>query len=230
MAAASTDKTMNQLIEKFTEASKQTKEMDKVISNFTTVIEEFRETLLYIDEKVPAKDMTNLSNEAVERLKEIKSYNEFQILEVIQSVVSKQLSDHLEPIQKQIADSSKDNLTKIDGKLKRMLNTVTSEVSNSKGEQDQEDKNQDQMLALLQKIENQTRFAGQPQMAAPQNSEELLRLRKLVSNLTGKMKKMEEDYEERISILENELEIIRTHLLENKGKPVEITDADLPWT
>jgi hypothetical protein len=225
--ATTTDKTLIQLIEQFTEASNQTKELNKVISNFTTITDEFRETLLYIEEQIPAKDMANLSQQAIDRLKEVKSYNEMQVLELIETAVNKQVSSHVKEIQKKIVDSSKENLNKIDNKFKRLNTSIKAELSDAK--QNDQEKDSSEILSLLKKVEQQTRYSGQNPLVNTQNNEEIHQLRRIVSSLTGKIKKLEETYEERIVFLENEIEILKANHPNGNVQLVEITDEDLPF-
>ncbi len=233
MAASTDNKALDQLIKKFTEVSNETKELDKVIANFSTVIEEFHVTMLEMEDKVKVNEITSLSKEAVERLKEIKSYNELQLLDKLDTVVKKQVSAQLKPIQKQIADHSKDSAATINKHFQKITSTL--EAVNTEEKDQVVTIDQSEILSLLQKIDYQTRFSGSSQVAATQqNNEEVIKLRKSVSILNQKLKKIESDYEERISLLENEIELLKAnHNSNTNNQPsttwIEIDDEDLPF-
>lgn len=230
MATTKENKTLDQLITKFTEASDQAKGLDKVISNFSTVIEEFHVTMLEMEEKVKVKDLSNLSKEAMDRLNEIKSFDELQLLDKLETVIKKQVNGQLKTIQKQITDNKKDSLAKIDNQFQKMtiiLNSAITENENQEGSN-----KQDEILALLQRIESQTRFTGNNGWApVSQNNEDLMKLRRLVSSLNIKYKKLEEDYEERISLLENEIELLKSKnpFIAGTLSSNDIDDEDLPF-
>lgn len=137
-------------------------------------------------------------------------------------------------IQKQMNDHKKDSLTKIENQLKHLSTTL--EENRSEGKNKEEKVSEQKILSLLQRIENQTRHTGSGSWMGQQNNEEINQLRKLVSNLNRKLKRMEEDYENRISELEMEVELLRASQ-ENESEPfdpfestaIKIDDEDLPF-
>lgn len=224
MATAAETKTLNQLIKSFEDASSHSKELEKVITNFTDMTKEFRDVLFLLDENISISEVSKLSDEAIQRLSEIKAYNEFEILNKLESVVSKQLNDQLRAMQKQLATQQKENSSKIDQQFKKMTNLVTTTTEGNKTGTN--DEHNVELLSFLQRIENQTKniqFGG-PYSGPQTNQEEFTKLRKLVSTLGSKIKKIEEEYEERIAILENEIEILKA-----SSTSSEIDDEDLPF-
>jgi hypothetical protein len=238
LANKTENKSLEQLINKFTEASTQTKELDKVISNFSKITDEFRETLEIVDSQIKATEMSQLSKEAVDRLKEIKSFNDMQILDNFDSVAKKHFADYFKKIYKLMNDNTQDSMAKIEKQLEKLVSTYSEVLTDDKAkeerekEQEEKDRKQNELLTLLKRIDNQTRSFGH--YAAPQNSEEIIQLRRLVSNLGRKLKRIEEDYENRISELENEIEVLKSNP-DNKSNPyensqfVDISDEDLPF-
>ncbi|MFC4801726.1 hypothetical protein ACFPA1_20545 [Neobacillus sp. GCM10023253] len=236
MAAGTDNKALEQLIKKFTEASDQTKELDKVISNFSSVLEAFYDAIDGLDEKVNVMELSSLSEEVLERLEEIKSLNELQVVENLEKIVKRQANDQMKMIQKLMNDSKKESITKIDDQFQKLLTGINN--ANSEGENQEGRKKQDEMLAILQRIESQTRFNGNGQWAgAQQSNEELIKLRRHVSHLNSKVKKLENDYEERIYHLENEIELLKESMQQNSNVPstpynqniIDISDDDLPF-
>ncbi|WP_078544716.1 hypothetical protein [Litchfieldia alkalitelluris] len=231
MATAGETKALNQLIKSFEEASVSSKELERVIKNFAEMTNEFREVLYIVDEKISAKEVAELSQEAIEKLDKVKSYNELEMLEMLEKVVSKQVKDQVKGLQKQLVDHQKDSQTKLDQQLKKLTTSIKSSLSNQQPTQADNEKQQE-LLAALKRIESQTKNMAHPgQWTAPQaNNEEVAKLRRYVSTLNQKLKKIEADYEYRIEALENEVEILRANQQNTEGNSiVDIDDEDLPF-
>ncbi|MCA1053647.1 hypothetical protein LCM10_01510 [Rossellomorea aquimaris] len=226
MVTAAESKTLNQLIKSFDEASTHSKELEKVITNFTDMTDDFRDVLYLVDEKISASEIANLSQKAIEQLKEIKAYNEFEILKNLESVVSKEITEHIKVMEKNLVDAQKNSNAKIDNQMKKLTSSLNKSIKEA-GNSNEAAQKQNELLEILQRVEKQTKniHLGGHYPAPPQNNDEFIRLRKLVSTLGGKIKKIEEEYEERISLLENEIELLKSQ----NEKPIDINDDDLPF-
>lgn len=212
-------KSLDLLLQKFHDVSENTKELDTVVSNFTDVLDHFSETLVDLDTRFPVQEMGDLSSEAINKLKDIQAYNQLQMLELLQEAVRKEVSEHTKEIQESVQATMVKQIAqdrKIEVVLQQMQSTLETAEEN-KGEGPK----QEEMMLLLQRIEQQTRMSYS---APPANNDEIEKLKKIVSRLSLKVRNMEEHYESKILMLENEIEVLQSQL---DPKHVEIDDEDL---
>lgn len=203
------NKSLEQLIQSFTTTANQTKDLDNAISNFSHVTNNFNETLIAIEGNFPLKEMSELSQDALKRLNEIKVFNEYQIFEKIEDIISKSISMQFKDLENRLEDNNRSQFNE----LKKSLDTI--EVTAVSEDNDKYDK----ILGLLQEQDN---TYNQEQS----NSEEYLRLERRIDKLIIDFKKTEIEYEDRIASLEEEIKKLK------KEKNVDtflIDDSDFPW-
>ncbi|RAK14021.1 hypothetical protein B0I26_1394 [Anoxybacillus vitaminiphilus] len=238
---ATDNKSLDLLLKKFNEILKNTENLNAVISNFSSVTEYFNEILIDIDEKFSITEINNLSNEAISKLNEIKSFNEYQLIERLQDIISESISEHLKVFKEEIENvigKNQNSNQKIENQLKK-INTLLNSINillnstNISEKGNLSDKKHGDMMVILQRIENDMKSLVQPFI--PNHNEEIVKLRKMVLSLNTKLKRLEEDYEERILILENEVVQLKSEKeqilaqLDVTAHPIDISDDDLPF-
>lgn len=210
MAAKSENKSIELLLNQFHELSNNTKELDTTVSNFSQIASDFKTTLEILDQTNSFKELGLLSKDALSRMKELKSLNEYQVLDKLEEMIQKGLSNQNQ---------------KLETHLKKIF-AQTQEISRTNKQPDNE------MMAIIQQINSKldrTQMAAAPTVM----NEEMAKLKRYVSSMSAKIKRMEENYEERISMLEMEIELLRETQSEkvSKGRsvPIDISDDDLPF-
>ncbi|PFN25108.1 hypothetical protein [Bacillus cereus] len=218
-------KSLDLLLERFHDVSENTKELDVVVSNFTDVIDHFSETLIDLDTKFSIQEIGELSSEAIKKLKDIRTYSQLQILGLLQEAIKKEVTDHIKEIQVGVQTAATKQNAR-DRKIEGVLQQIQSKLKTAE-ENKNETPKQEEMMLLLQRIEQQTRM---PYAAPAVNNEEIEKLKKLVSRLSSKVRSMEEQYEDKLLMLENEIEVLQMRLnQEHVGVAIDITDEDLPF-
>ncbi|MDM5461150.1 hypothetical protein [Bacillus cereus] len=220
-------KSLDLLLEKFHDVSENTKELDVVVSNFTDVIDHFSETLVDLDTKFSIQEIGELSSDAIKKLKDIRTYSQLQMLELLQEGIKKEVTDHIKEIRTGIQTAATKQNAR-DRKIEGVLQQIQSKLETAE-ENKNETPKQEEMMLLLQRIEQQTRMPYA--CAAPAvNNEEIEKLKKIVSRLSSKVRSMEEHYEGKILMLENEIEVLQMNLnQEQVAAAKDISDDDLPF-
>lgn len=218
-------KSLDLLLEKFHDVSENTKELDVVVSNFTDVIDHFSETLVDLDTKFSIQEIGELSSDAIKKLKDIRTYSQLQMLELLQEGIKKEVTDHIKEIRAGVQTAATKQNAR-DRKIEGILQQIQSKLETVE-ENKNETPKQEEMMLLLQRIEQQTRV---PFAVPAANNEEIEKLKKIVSRLSSKVRSMEEHYEDRILILENEIEVLQMKLnKEHVGVGIDISDDELPF-
>ncbi|HHK5614735.1 TPA: hypothetical protein ACQUNC_003619 [Bacillus paranthracis] len=218
-------KSLDLLLEKFHDVSENTKELDVVVSNFTDVIDHFSETLVDLDTKFSIQEIGELSSDAIKKLKDIRTYSQLQMLELLQEGIKKEVTDHIKEIRAGVQTAATKQNAR-DRKIEGILQQIQSKLETVE-ENKNETPKQEEMMLLLQRIEQQTRV---PFAAPAANNEEIEKLKKIVSRLSSKVRSMEEHYEDRILMLENEIEVLQMKLnKEQVGVGIDISDDELPF-
>lgn len=202
MATKAENKSMEVLLNRFHELSQNTKELDSTVSNFSQLANDFKVTLEELDHTHSFNEIEKLSKEAVTRLKELKSLNELQVLDKLKDI-----------IQKEVAGQNQ----KLEGQLKKII-TQTQSTTKTSNTTDNETK------LLLQQINS--KLDRGPSVSSSSN-EELLKLKRMVTSMSSKIKKMEDEYEQRITLLEIEIELLRGK--QSDDTTIDISDEDLPF-
>lgn len=198
MADNTQNKSLEQLIDAFTSATNQTKELDAAISEFSGVTNSFNETLSKLDKKLPVKEMSNLSEEALKKLREIQAYNEYQIYDKLETVINKSVSIQLKELENRLKDSNHAHLNELKKSLENIEVTAVSSGGN----------NDEKYEELIQLLQGQQVQYDQP--AAPQvQNDEIQRLERRMNKMLIDFKNMEIEYENRISKLEEEIVELR---------------------
>lgn len=187
MAAKTDNKSLELLLNRFHELTANTKELDTTVSNFSAVAENFRITLELLEQSHSFKELEKLSKEAVAKLKEVKSLNELQMIEKLKEVMNKELTSANQ---------------KLEAQMKKMI-VKPQEPDKSRLMQESE---------LMNVLQQMNKKLDNVQSAPASSSDEMVKLKRHVAALSAKMKKMEEDYEERILVLEYEVEELRERL------------------
>lgn len=210
MAAKSENKSIELLLNQFHELANNTKELDTTVSNFSQIASDFKTTLEILDQTHSFKELGLLSKEALSRMKELKSLNEYQVLNKLEEMIQKGLSNQNQKLETQ---------------LKKIF-AQTQEVSRTNKQPDNE------MMAIIQQI-NSKLDRTQMAIAPTVMNEEMAKLKRYVSSMSAKIKRMEENYEERISMLEMEIELLREmqsgKVSKGTSVPIDISDDDLPF-
>ncbi|MNI04196.1 hypothetical protein D3C73_571140 [compost metagenome] len=209
MSTKSDNKSLELLINRFTDVSQQVKELDTVVRSFSDVANDLKSTIDIMEESFAVQEISKHSRDAVAKLKEVKALNEVQILDKLESIVNKELSKQLKPFQ-----------TKLDQTLQSSAVTQTQ-------------------LKEIQSLRKQRERNNSDHLENDSYENEVAMLKKMVGRLTTKVNKMEEDYELRIIFLENEVEMLREQLeggvkqdvdvFKDNGKPLDVWDDDLPF-
>ncbi|MGG0725938.1 hypothetical protein [Bacillus mycoides] len=158
-------------------------------------------------------------------MKDIRTYSQLQILELLQEAIKKEVTDHIKEIQVGVQTAATKQNAR-DRKIEGVLQQIQSKLKTAE-ENKNETPKQEEMMLLLQRIEQQTRM---PYAAPAVNNEEIEKLKKLVSRLSSKVRSMEEQYEDKLLMLENEIEVLQMRLNQGHvGVAIDITDEDLPF-
>lgn len=219
MADNTQNKSLEQLIQAFTVATNQTKELDTAISEFSGVTKSFNETLTKMDKHFPIKEMANLSNDALNKLKEVKAYNEYQIFDKLESIINKSLSAQFRELENKLKDSNREQLNE----LKKSLGNIEVTSVGSTGS----DEKYDEIINLLQGMSGSRGEINIPQQIVEPNiqTEEYQRLARRIDKLVLDFRNMEVDYENRIAVLEEEIRVLRG----NKGQHIDLSEPGLPF-
>ncbi|MCM3364888.1 hypothetical protein [Niallia sp. MER TA 168] len=230
MAVKNNSESTDVMIKKFKEVIQDAQNLNTVMSNFSTVVEVFNDTLVDLDKNFSIKEINELSNEAIQKLQEINSMNEYELLEKLESIVDKSSKEYMEPINHSLEtiiqqtknnDSHYKTVTKTLKLLTQSINkqedSVKEEINNDQFEQ---------IMGKLQQMENKMKSIGQPNYFG--QNEEIFKLRKQIINLNNKIKRIEENYEDRLQELENEIFLLKNQKGTN-DETYDISDEDLPF-
>lgn len=182
------NKSLEQLISAFTNATNQTKELDTAISTFSDVINSFNETLSKMDVKFQLKELADLSDDALNKLKEVKAYNEHQIFEKLESIINKSVSEQFRSIEYNLSEINRGYFAEI--------------------------KNALEVTGAGKGIQGGTSI----------QNDDIQRLERRIEKLTQDFKNKEIEYNNRIMMLEVEVNELRM-----QGNNLLIDEEDLPF-
>lgn len=208
MSITPDNKAMDLLLERFLETSEQSKVLENTIVNFAQVMKSFQETVISIDKTIDMKTLSDLSKDAQDKFQEIKNFNSAEVALRLENTIDQQLSNHMKQIQKSVQASKKADMTTFENRIAKILSDCNQ--ANSEKLRVQQDEHYENLIQLFNNLN--TLSYGNPPTS---NSEEVIKLRQLISSLHTKVRHLEEDINERMDVLEQSYQV-KIDLLENE--------------
>ncbi|MGI1822052.1 hypothetical protein ACRPK6_07635 [Exiguobacterium sp. TRN 1102] len=208
MSVTPDNKAMDLLLERFLETSEQAKVLENTIVNFAQVMKSFQETVISIDKTIDIKTLSELSKDAQDKFQEIKNFNSAEVALRLENTIDQQLSNHMKQIQKSVQASKKADMTTFENRIVKILSDCNQ--ANSEKLRVQQDEHYENLIQLFNNLN--TLSYSNPSIS---NSEEVIKLRQLISSLHTKVRRLEEDVNERMDVLEQSYQV-KIDLLENE--------------
>ena len=208
MSVTPDNKAMDLLLERFLETSEQAKVLENTIVNFAQVMKSFQETVISIDKTIDIKTLSELSKDAQDKFQEIKNFNSAEVALRLENTIDQQLSNHMKQIQKSVQASKKADMTTFENRIVKILSDCNQ--ANSEKPRVQQDEHYENLIQLFNNLN--TLSYSNPSIS---NSEEVIKLRQLISSLHTKVRRLEEDVNERMDVLEQSYQV-KIDLLENE--------------
>ncbi|RHB48104.1 hypothetical protein [Exiguobacterium sp. AM39-5BH] len=208
MSITTDNKAMDLLLERFLETSEQSKVLENTINNFAEVMKNFQETVASIDETIDVRNLSELSKDAQARLQEVKNFNSAEVVLRLEDTIEQHLSNHIKQIQKTLQTNKKTDMTNFENRIEKMLSE--SNQANAEEFRVRQDNHYENLLQLLNNL-NTSSYSS----PSTSNFDEVIKLRQLVSSLNTKVKRLEEDINERMDVFEQAYQI-KIDLLENE--------------
>lgn len=208
MSVTPDNKAMDLLLERFLETSEQAKVLENTIVNFAQVMKSFQETVISIDKTIDMKALSELSKDAQDKFQEIKNFNSAEVALRLENTIDQQLSNHMKQIQKSVQASKKADMTTFENRIVKILSDCNQ--ANYEKLRVQQDEHYENLIQLFNNLN--TLSYSNPSIS---NSEEVIKLRQLISSLHTKVRRLEEDVNERMDVLEQSYQV-KIDLLENE--------------
>lgn len=208
MSVTPDNKAMDLLLERFLETSEQAKVLENTIVNFAQVMKSFQETVISIDKTIDMKALSELSKDAQDKFQEIKNFNSAEVALRLENTIDQQLSNHMKQIQKSVQASKKADMTTFENRIVKILSDCNQ--ANSEKLRVQQDEHYENLIQLFNNLN--TLSYSNPSIS---NSEEVIKLRQLISSLHTKVRRLEEDVNQRMDVLEQSYQV-KIDLLENE--------------